>query len=86
MQQLFLKLCLRMPIRRRRGSSWREFNNFVRESNAGNGPPMQYVSCIHKRHYHHILLFHMLWPTLFFFCIRTAGKEGNGKDVCGCNR
>ena len=36
LQQLFLQLCLRIPIQRRRGSVWRAFKNFVKESSAGN--------------------------------------------------
>ena len=36
LRQLFLQLCLRMPICRRRGCVWRVFKNFVRESNAAN--------------------------------------------------
>ena len=66
------------------GSVWKAFKNFIRESSTGNSPLVQHVICSHKSQRHHIFLFHILWPT-FFFYIRIAGKVGNRKHVCGCN-
>ena len=66
LQEIFLQLCLRMPIRRSGGFVWRVFKNFVRESNARKKPPMRCVICIHKCERHHIILIHIIWPTLFF--------------------